>query len=224
MKVTPSKDALVAMLIRQLESLFLIDESELLCASEHLDEALERCEKSFSRARNKYYSRDGETSFDILHGCQYTQFLYFLANSVYREEGCQSLCDKVYALQKTLSGADLFYQVALPEVFFFDHPLGTVMGRAEYSDYFTFSQGCTVGNNKGLYPRFGKSVFMMSNSKILGNCTIGDNVIISANAYVKDCDIPSGSLVFGQSPNLVIKENRDETVKSYAESVFRYDR
>lgn len=96
------------------------------------------------------------------------------------------------------------------------------MGRAEYSDYFEFSQGCTVGNNNGVYPRFGERVFMMSDSKVIGDCEIGSNVIIGANACVKDQDVPSNALVFGESPNLVIKENRKETVDAYAKGVFVY--
>lgn len=133
------------------------------------------------------------------------------------------MCDKIYAVSKAMSAADLYYQVALPEVFAFDHPLGTVMGRAGYSNYLTFSQGCTVGNNKGIYPSFGESVFMLSNSKVVGNCKIGDNVIIAANAYIKDQDVPSGSLVFGQSPDLTIKEGKLDYVREYAEGVFVYD-
>lgn len=133
------------------------------------------------------------------------------------------MCDKIYALNRTLSSADLYYEVELPDFFTFDHPLGAVMGRAEYSDYFEFSQGCTVGNNNGVYPRFGERVFMMSDSKVIGDCEIGSNVIIGANACVKDQDIPSNVLIFGESPNLVIKENRKETVDAYAKGVFVYD-
>lgn len=129
-------------------------------------------------------------------------------------------CDKLYVLLKMMSSADLLYQVELPDVFTFDHSLGAVMGRA---DYFNFSQGCTVGNNKGIYPHFGESVFMMSNSKVIGDCHVVDNVIISANSYVKDTDIPSGSIVFGQSPNLIIKEGKHDYVHAHAESVFCYD-
>lgn len=76
---------------------------------------------------------------------------------------------------------------------------------------------------RGVYPILGDSVFMMGNSKVLGSCTVGDNVIFAANAYVIDQDIPSGSLVFGQSPNLIIKEGRHDYVREYAESVFVYD-
>jgi serine O-acetyltransferase len=93
----------------------------------------------------------------------------------------------------------------MPDVFFLDHPVGSVLGRATYGLNFSFSQNCTVGNNKGIFPTIGKNVQMLSGSKILGRCKIGDNVIVSANTYIKDTDIPANSLVFGSSPNLVIK-------------------
>ncbi len=64
---------------------------------------------------------------------------------------------------------------------------------------------------------------MMGDSKILGRSNMGDYVIFAANTYVIDTDIPSGSLVFGQSPNLIIKEDHFDYVREYAESVFIYD-
>ncbi len=51
---------------------------------------------------------------------------------------------------------------------------------------------------------------MMSGAKILGNGRIGDNVIIAANSYVIDTDIAACSLVFGSSPDLVIKSRPKE--------------
>lgn len=212
-----------AQLDRQLSALFPINAEERSTIDGAWNATFDRLETSFSRIKNKYYSRDGETFFDSLHGCQWTQFLFTLSNEINHRGGVRSVCDKIYALNRTLSSADLYYEVELPDVFTFDHPLGAVMGRAEYSDYFEFSQGCTVGNNNGVYPRFGERVFMMSDSKVIGDCEIGSNVIIGANACVKDQDIPSNVLVFGESPNLVIKENRKETVDAYAKGVFVYD-
>jgi serine O-acetyltransferase len=89
-----------------------------------------------------------------------------------------------------------------------DHPVGSVMGRAKYSDYFSFGQNCTVGNNHSIYPVIGDHVKMCASSMILGNCTIGNNVIIGAGACVKDENIPDNSLVFGNSPNLIIKPRK----------------
>ena len=102
----------------------------------------------------------------------------------------------------------MFYQIELPEYFSLDHPVGTVIGRGIYSNGFEFSQNCTVGNNKGVYPHLGKNFCMCANTTILGNCHVGDNVTLGAGALVKDQDIPSNSLVFGQSPNLIIKTKK----------------
>lgn len=46
---------------------------------------------------------------------------------------------------------------------------------------------------------------MLSNSKILGSSKIGDNVIVAANTYIKDEDVPSNVIAFGESPNLCCK-------------------
>ena len=89
-----------------------------------------------------------------------------------------------------------------------DHPLGSVMGRGSYGDYFSFGQNCTVGNNNNIYPLIGENVKMSSGSSILGNSTIGNNVIIGAGCIIKDQNVPSDVIVFGESPNLIIKQKK----------------
>lgn len=119
----------------------------------------------------------------------------------------------MYYLNKMLNAVDLFYAIDLPERWSCEHPLGSVMGRAAYGDHFFFYQGCTVGGNynNGIleYPRIGDDVIMYSDSKIIGNSIIGDHVKIAANAYIKNEIIPNNSIVFGQSPNLIIKRRKD---------------
>ncbi|TEB40985.1 transferase, partial [Flavobacterium circumlabens] len=34
-----------------------------------------------------------------------------------------------------LNSCDLFYEVNLPDIFFLDHPLGTVIGRGVFKNY-----------------------------------------------------------------------------------------
>jgi serine O-acetyltransferase len=212
MQLELSRNELVALVGRQIENLFgFRQEKEREALSVSVDAALERCEFCFSRTRNKYYSRDGAPYFNPFHSGQYSIFLYFLSNSVFRlYPAARTLADRVYYLNKALNGLDLFYEVDMPRVFFLDHPIGSVLGRATYGESFAFAQNCTVGNNKGVYPVIGQNVRMMAYSMILGACQIGDNVILSARSYVKDTDIPSCSVVFGAHPNLVVKA-RDES-------------
>lgn len=63
-------------------------------------------------------------------------------------------------------------------------------------------------NGEIYYPKLGNNVQMFANSSILGNCKIGDNVKIGAGALIKNEDIPSNSIVFGQSPHLIIKKQK----------------
>lgn len=162
---------------------------------------LERC---FAPNPNKYYKRNGEVYFNPYHSGQYCIMLYMLARDIFLG-GYPMLADRIYYLNKTLNGCDLFYEIELPEYFTLDHPVGSVMGRAKYSNGFSFSQCCTVGNNRGIYPVLGKNVRMYAFSSIIGNCKVGDNVIIGANSGIKDIDIPDNTIVFGQTPNNIFK-------------------
>jgi serine O-acetyltransferase len=188
---------------------FVNDADEELIKTKWGGGVIEDVEYCFSRNPNKYYHKAGETFFNPFHSGQYTIFLYYLSRRIYMETKNTILADKIYYLNKALNGCDLFYEVEMPRFFCLDHPLGSVMGRAQYGEGFTFIQNCTVGNNKGIYPVIGKNVTMCSNSYILGNCHIGDNVIIGAHSGVKDCDIPSNTIVFGHSPNLIFKSRKE---------------
>lgn len=45
-------------------------------------------------------------------------------------------------------------------------------------------------------PTIGNCVYIGPNAVIVGNITIGNNVLIAANAFV-NCDFPSNSIVIG---------------------------
>ena len=127
--------------------------------------ALERLDFCFSHLKNKYYHFNEETVFNPLHVAQWTMFLYTMANTIKTTvPSCTDLCDKIYGISKCFSSADIYYEVEMPKIWFFDHPQGSVLGRAEYGDFFSFSQGCTVGNNKGAYPVIGEYVSIVTDS------------------------------------------------------------
>lgn len=201
-----SRDKLLNRLINQLKSFFEISEDEVNVVHFLSNEVFQRCEYNFSKNENKYYSRNGEVYFNPNHSGQYTVFLYYFANTIFQAKKDDiALADKIYYLNRIMNSCDLFYEVKLPEVFMLDHPLGSVIGRGQFGNYFAFSQNCTVGNNKNIYPIIGERVTMSANTMILGNSKIGNNVILGAGACVKDQNIPDNSLVFGSSPNLIIK-------------------
>ena len=206
MRTAVPAERLAQLLVTQIGSNFLLEDGEEAALRAALPRALERSETCFRAAvKNKYYWRDGEVFFNPYHSAQYCIFLYFLSNTLFKIGGASLLADKVYYLNKLLNSLDLYYEVEMPDVFFTDHPVGSVIGRGKFSPHFSFAQNCTVGNNKGVYPEFGENVRLMSGARILGRCKVGSNVILSSGAYVKDTDIPGCTIVFGQSPNLVLK-------------------
>lgn len=212
---TIPKEDILAQLLMQLKSHFFISEEEKAVIESRIDYALAACEDNFSHSENKYYfsEMDGVKMcrFNPYHSVQYMTFLYYLSNDIYENANAGQLCDKIYYLNKILHSVDLFYAIKLPPHFGAEHPLGSVMGRAKYSNGFSFYQGCTVGgtyDKAGIihYPVIDENVKMYANSSILGECHIGSNVQIGAGALVKNQDVPENCIVFGQSPNLIIKQ------------------
>ena len=107
---------------------------------------------------------------------------------------------KLFSLNKALHGLDLFYSVRMPEVFLLVHPVGTVIGNADYRDYLVVYQNCTIGSEGGHYPHLGEGVVLNSRVSVIGDCTIGDNVVFGANSFILSTQIPSDSIVVGQYP------------------------
>ena len=188
-----NKELAFKLLNKQLENFTIYDADDYDYIAQATDEIWQRLEKTISFVKNKYYN---VKEFNPYHQCQYLIFLYLCANTIFKNHGNKVVCDKIYSLYKMLSGCDIYYEVELPDIFALEHPVGSVLGRAKYNNYFRFMQGCTVGGNKGFYPKLGEYNLMFSGSKIIGNCTIGNHVIFSANAYVKDTEIPDNCIVF----------------------------
>lgn len=181
-----------------------------------IEKAADRIEKNFIHRKGRIFQSGTEANFDITHSVQYSIFLYTYANQLYRE-GLEDEAGRVYYLNKIMNSVDWFYAVSLPEIFSAEHPLGSVVGRATMDDYLFLYQGTTIGGNRknGIltYPTIGHHVLMYANSKILGNAHIGNNVILAANTMIIDEDVPNDSLVFGQSPNLIIKKKTEDEIR-----------
>jgi len=182
----------------------------------HVAAAMERVEYCFSRVVIKGFAPGGDPSFNHLHTDQYAMFLYLLSNSVFRTGGDPSLAAKAYGLNKALHGIDAFYEVELPPVFFFQHPVGTVLGRAVYGNYFAVYQRCSIGSNlDGEAPVLGDGLVMFGGSGIIGRCRTGNNVCLSVDAIVMDADIPADSVVFGRPPAIVRRPSRRRVTERF---------
>jgi serine O-acetyltransferase len=189
--VTSSSD-LAAYTAAQLNSFFPDGNSvnaAQLCPS--VDLARQRLEYSLSRC----VSGPTPSTLDVLHSDRYCMFLYLLSNSVYRQSQDTRLATKVFYLNKALHAFNCMYDAELPSIFLLIHVIGTVLGKAQYSDYLVVGQNCTVGAIRGEYPTFGKRVILGAGASVIGKCQVGDDVMFAPGAQVLMRDIPSNSLV-----------------------------
>lgn len=161
---------------------------------------LQRVEHCFTHIERKYYQSNKVVLFDHLNGDHMATLLYYFANTVWRETGDTELPTRLFYLNKILHGLDMFYSLAMPEIFMLVHPVGTVLGNARYQDYLVVYQNCTVGAIADIYPQFGVGTILYSRASVLGNCKLGNDVVLAANSMIIDLDVPDMTVVLGQYP------------------------
>lgn len=202
LSIEPSRAQFEGFLARQLDFVAL----PLQEVRQEIDLAYSLLAPQFARIRNKYFNVAGGPVLRLGQNAQYTIFLYRLSRILF-ERGRWLEADKVYALLRTVSGADIFYEVELPLLWWCDHPLGSVIGRGSFDPQSTlvFSQNSNIGNNRGIYPEIGGNLYMYGNTTLLGQIRIAGNVVLSNGATVIDAGELRDCLVFGKSPDLIIK-------------------
>ena len=167
----------------------------------HVDEALARAGHCIDQVR---MWTPGQ--FSHLHSSQYCIYLYYLANSIWKGAGDRDACTRLFLLNKTLNGIDLFYEIEMPKVFFIGHSVGIVLAKATYGERLVLYQNSTVGKNHGVAPVLGEGVVMYPNTAIIGRCTLGDRTVISQGTGIVNRDTPGDCVVFpGQGGDLIFK-------------------
>ena len=168
--------------------------------------AISRLEYCFSRINLKYFNDGAQPIFNHLNGDQYSMFLYWMSFLANTELERSDIASKVYLLNKALHGIDAFYEVALPDIFLFVHPLGTVLGRASYQDYLIVYQRCGVGTNKGFYPRLGEYLTLHPGASILGSSETEKNCAIASDSLLIDQHLQSNQTYIGNPKKFFTRE------------------
>lgn len=199
--VNTTRDALAGYLDRQIRNFFPDDREFLPILSDHLDEALERLRTLINRIRAW-----PENEFDYLHSTQYSIFLYFLANTIWRRTGTRDICTRLFLLNKTMNGIDLFYEIEMPDIFFIGHTVGIVLAKATYGNFLVLYQNSTVGKNRGVAPVLDEGVVMFPNTAIIGRCHVRSRSTLAQGTSVINRDTPGDCLVFdGELGQLIFK-------------------
>lgn len=209
------KDILPEYVDCQIANFFPDKKSSINAIENSIDQVIEKIELCFVNIQNKHFRTQDQPYFNHLNSDHYAMFLYFLSNTLYRNEEDICVCEKLFYLNKILHGVDVFYSVELPSIFLFCHPLATVLGRAVYSDFLLVYQGCTVGASREAgttdneYPVLGKYLALYMGASVLGKCRIGSNCKIASNSQIMDRDLDDNSLYIGTPSKYLIKQNNN---------------
>lgn len=214
-----SEKEMCFVLARQLNNMV----ADINQSSEHellpyIQSAFKRVFNCFAAIKNKYYQENDDVYFNHLHSDHYCSFLYLVSNEAYLNNNIE-LATKLFLLNKYLHGLDLYFSVKLPEVFILVHPVGSVIGNAEYSNKIVIYQNCSIGSvvqdSKYIYPKFGENIVLYSKTSIIGECKIGNNVIFGANTFVIKSDIPNNCIVTGSFPRLVLSQKPEVIIEFF---------
>lgn len=178
-------------------------------------EALSKIEYCFKSIKLPYYKKDGLPYFNHLHGDHYSSFLYWTSRIAYLK-GFEPIASKLFFLNKMLFGIDAFYGIELPSRFIFVHPIGTILGRGKYAEYFVTYQGVTIGANAdSVYPEFSEKTILFSHASLIGSTKTGANLIVGANASLINSIVNDNSVVVGNYPNHKVLENKSNQIYKY---------
>lgn len=108
-------------------------------------------------------------------------------------------------------GLEISARTKIGKGFYLGHAFNiTINPDAEIGEWCNFHKGVTIGQqNRGQkkgVPKIGNKVWIGVNATVVGNVTIGDDVLIAPGAYV-NCDIPSHSVVIGNPCQIHPNEN-----------------
>lgn len=196
-----SRSELLDYLTAQVNSLYPDGKGDVRRAIDaDLDEALDRlriCINSVILWR--------ENVFHYLHSEQNTIFLYYLANTIWRNRQNENVCTKLFYLNKTLNGFQCFYNTPMPDRFFIGHSVGIVLVNTTYPEYFAIYQNCTVGKNHGNGPVLEEGIVMYPNSTIIGDCHVARRTYLAQGTSLINTDTPGNAIAFSNGGSMVFK-------------------
>ncbi len=200
---------------KQIDNVFpdglMIDRAKM---TEWVEKTFQKIHYCFSHIKTKYYFDGQAILFNHLNGDHYAFFLYWLSRFSY-EDGNEKIASKFFLLNKYMHGIDAFYGIKLPDIFMFVHPLGTILGNGTYQNYLIIYQNCTIGaTHQGIYPSFGEKTILYAKTSVIGNCVLGNNVILGSNSSIINTNIPADSVVLGTHPNHRFLPNNSSIINS----------
>lgn len=150
-------------------------------------------------------------------GCYLRRLLYYFRRSqTTRIKPLQLLWRFLYHTVASRRGIEISSQTDIGVGFYIGHAYNiTINASTKIGRNCNIHKGVVIGqtnrgNKKGT-PKIGNEVWIGINAAIVGNITIGDDVLIAPNSFV-NVDVPSHSIVYG---NPCVIKHRDNATEGY---------
>lgn len=144
--------------------------------------------------------------------------LWFLFLFRKKQAGCPPVIDQIISILlqqiRKKYGLEIPWNTRIDKGLYIGHPYNiTINPGAKLGKNINIHKGATIGqenrgSRKGI-PTIGNNVWIGVNATLVGNITIGNDVLITPNSYV-NMDIPSHSIVIGNPGRIIPKENATE--------------
>lgn len=159
--------------------------------------------------------------FNHLNMDQYSQFLYYFSNALWRRGGNEDVCSKLVLLNRELSGCWFSYKGKLPDIFILMHPVGSVIGHKNvvFSDYLVIMQNITI-NGTTSELKLGQALFIGAGAKIIGGGVIGDRVSIGANTLVRNPQIQNDYIIYQDTDTGIVTQAANKKDSCFAQKYF----
>jgi serine O-acetyltransferase len=195
-----TKDSIVSYLDNQLLNFFPDGKSSKDIINKNIDESLDRMMFSL-----KHVKLGGYTNFDILHSDLYAQFIYYVSNTIWRNDADKFAASKLFYLNKALHGLNCMYDTELPDIFLLIHCVGTVLGKATYNDFFVCCHNVTIGSDRGHSPVIERGVYMGPGSSVIGKTVIRSFSHLAINTVVLNRETEEGKVIINAQEGLSFK-------------------
>lgn len=177
----------------------------------HLDEALERLHRCINACAPW---RPDE--FNVLQSSQHCIYLYYLSNTIWTRSGETAAPTRLFLMNKAFNGIDLFYEIAMPEVFYIGHSVGIVLAKATYGNHLVLYQNVTVGRHKQDIPRLGERVILYPGSAVVGRAVVEDGAVLSQGTRAINQPVPAGQMAFADAGGrLAFRPTPDDLIQEY---------
>lgn len=143
------------------------------------------------------------------------QFVFYYRNYMIKHDFFSKFM--LYKLKKKY-GLEISSKCIIGKGFYVGHPYNITIGDGVIlGKNVNVHKGCTIGtSNRGKIgsPVIGNNVYIGINSTIVGNISVGNDVLIAPNCYV-NIDIPDHSVVIGNPAVIHSKLNATENYVNF---------